>query len=50
MPVGKTGAEILLNCGKARSGCRVYTRPAAQNRLRVGTERGIMKKTIAGGV
>ena len=35
---------------KNRSGCRVYMRPAAQNRLRAGPERGIMKKTIAGGV
>ena len=49
MPVGKTGAGIPLNCEKNRSGCRVDTRPAAQNRLRAGTERGIMKKTIEEG-
>ena len=50
MPVGKAGAGIPLNCEKNRSGCRVDMRPAAQNRLRAGTECGIMKKTIAGEV
>ena len=43
---GGNPAELRKN----RSGCRVDTRPAAQNRLRAGPERGIMKKTIAGGV
>ncbi|WP_302657980.1 hypothetical protein [uncultured Dysosmobacter sp.] len=42
---GGNPAELRKN----RSGCRVDMRPAAQNRLRAGTERGIMKKTIEEG-
>ena len=37
---GGDPAELRKN----RSGCRVDMRPAAQNRLRAGTERGIIKK------